>query len=170
MRWCRTLIIFPTAGSFTARDECCTLLTEMARIPVSWSPLLADWFGIPKFHPMGSESSSRSTLAIPEPFHCLRAHRTVQMFARSRTPAKDVSRCCAVWTPNSKNLIYTTSRGGSGDIWFLPLHAEPLHPPEKPVRLTKGELSYGDGSASLSRDGKRDLRDRHKAARRTRSL
>ena len=68
--------------------------------------------------------------------------------------SQDVSRCCAAWTSNGKDLIYSTLHGGVGDLWLLPLQAQPFHPVGKAVRLTNGQLSFGDGTTGSSRDGK----------------
>lgn len=60
--------------------------------------------------------------------------------------------CCARWTPDGKYLIYRAWRGGTSDLWALPIQERLFQPSREPVRLTAGPLSYS--GAIPSRDGK----------------
>ena len=72
-------------------------------------------------------------------------------------PTPDDSQCCAVWMPDGKSILTTAGRGISGDIWLQPANSglSPLRRPNRPHRLTNGELSYRFAIVRPSRDGSR---------------
>jgi DNA-binding winged helix-turn-helix (wHTH) protein/Tol biopolymer transport system component len=62
--------------------------------------------------------------------------------------------CCGSWTPDGRYFLFSSRRGGIGNIWALP-ETPPFfrHAPRQPVELTSGPTQMGGGVPS--QDGKR---------------
>ena len=56
------------------------------------------------------------------------------------------------WSPDGNYVVYGTRQAGGSDIWALPVRTGFFHRSRRPVRLTKGPLSYTEPTPS--RDGK----------------
>ncbi len=60
--------------------------------------------------------------------------------------------CCAVWTPDSRYIVYVRRYESRRDLWALAMKTGFLSRPRQPVQLTNGPLSYARPAIAL--DGK----------------
>jgi len=73
----------------------------------------------------------------------------LELLAKSSEPG---GFCCPQWTPDGQYIVFWQRSTARQNLWYLRMNRGWLQPPNKPMRLTAGPISYF--SPVPSRDGK----------------